>query len=162
MVEHKKLGRRVHILWHSWEIFAEFPIVLHKWLSMLATRQKNFQRREAVKWSAQLIHEITNVSNPIYRAVDFWLDSILQGYITEFTVETITSNSEAERKFFQGPWRRYLLSINTWIKMLVYEKGILQLSNWVAYPEEGICHRWSAEKMGNGELICSHEVHNLE
>ena len=79
--------------------FAEFPIVLHEWLSILATRQTNFQRREAVEWSAQLIRELTIVSNPISRAVDFWVDSILQGYITEFAVETITSYSEAEIKF---------------------------------------------------------------
>ena len=73
-----------------------------------------------------MIHEVTNVSNPISRDVNFWLDSILQGYINKFAVETITSYSEAEINFFQGPRRRYLLSIKTWIKMLVYEKGILQ------------------------------------
>ena len=80
--------------------FAEFPIVLHEWLSRLATQQTNFQRREAVEWSAQLIRELAIVSNPISRAIDFWFDSILKGYITEFAVETITSYSEAERNFF--------------------------------------------------------------
>ena len=99
--------------------------MLHEWLSRLATWKKKFQRQEAVEWSDQLINELTNVSSPISRAIDFWVDSILQGYITEFVVETITSYSEAKRKNFQGPRRRYLLSINTWIKMLVYEKGIL-------------------------------------
>ena len=73
-----------------------------------------------------MVCEVTNVSNTIYRAVDFWVDSILQGYITEFAVEAIASYSEVEIKFFQGPRRRYLLSIRTWIKMLMYEKGILQ------------------------------------
>ena len=62
------------------------------------------------------------------RAVDFWEDNILEGYITKFVVNKITSYSEAERKFFQGPQRRYLLSIKTWINFHVYEKGILQLS----------------------------------
>ena len=82
-----------------------------------------------VEWSDQLVHEITNVSKPISRAVDFWVDSILQGYITMFVVEMITSYNEAEIKNFQGPQRRYMLSINTRIKMLIYEKGILQLSS---------------------------------
>ena len=91
----------------------------------MAIRQTNFQRREAVEWSAQLIHVLISVSNPISRVDDFWIDSILQGYVTEFAVEMITSYSEAERNFFQGPRRRYFLSISTWIKMLVYEKGIL-------------------------------------
>ena len=99
--------------------------MLHEWLSRLATQQTNFQRREAVEWSAQLIRELTSVRNPISGAVDFWVDSVLQGYITEFAVETITSYSEAKINFFQGPRRRYLLSISTWIKMLVYKKGIL-------------------------------------
>ena len=42
---------------------------------------------------------MTSVRNNISRAVDFWVDSILQGYITEFVVEAITSYSDAERIF---------------------------------------------------------------
>ena len=59
------------------------------------------------------------------RAVDFWVDGILEGYITEFVVDTITSYSEADQNCFQGPRSRYLLSLNMWIKILVCEKGIL-------------------------------------
>ena len=83
--------------------FADFPIVLHEWLSRLERRQTNFQRREVVKWNDQLIHEVTSVSNTIYRAIDFLVNNILQGYIIEFAVEAITSYSEAEIKNFQGP-----------------------------------------------------------
>ena len=83
--------------------FAEFPILLHEWLRRLATKQTKFQRREIVEWSDQLVHEVTSVSNFVSRAVDFWVDSILQGYITKFAVDTITSYSEDERNFFQGP-----------------------------------------------------------
>ena len=106
-------------------LFIEFPIVLYEWLTILATRKTNLRRQEVVKWSDQLVHEVTSVGNDISRAIDFWVDSILQGYITEFMVETITSYSEVEIIFFQGPQRRYLLSISAWIKMLSYEKGIL-------------------------------------
>ena len=109
--------------------FAEFPIILDEWLTRLATRQTNFQRREVVEWSDQLVHEVTSVSNAISRAFDFLVDNILQGYITKFAVDTITSYSAAKRIFFQGPCRRYFLSISTWIKMLIYEKGILWLSS---------------------------------
>ena len=56
-----------------------------------------------VEWSAHLVYEITSVSNPISRDIDFWVDSILQGYITKFAVEMITSYSEVEINFFQGP-----------------------------------------------------------
>ena len=41
------------------------------------------------------MHEVTSVTRIISRAVDFWVDSILQRYITEFVVEAITSYSEA-------------------------------------------------------------------
>ena len=61
--------------------FAKFPIILHEWMSILERRQKNFQRREAVEWSDQLVREVTIVSNIIFRAIDFWIDSILQGIL---------------------------------------------------------------------------------
>ena len=54
------------------------------------------------------MQEVAQVSNPISIAVDFWIDSILEGYVTEFFVEAITSYSEVERQFFQGPRGRYL------------------------------------------------------
>ena len=72
---------------------------------------------------------MAQVSNPISRAVDFWIDSILEGYVTKFVVEAITSYSEVERQFFQGPRGRYLMYINLWIKILLYEKGISQLND---------------------------------
>ena len=32
-------------------LFVEFLTILHEWLLILVTRQKNFQRREGVEWS---------------------------------------------------------------------------------------------------------------
>ena len=77
--------------------------MLHECFSRLARRQTNFHRREIVEWNHQLVCKVTSVSNTISRDVDFWVDSILQGYITEFAVEAITSYSDVEIKFFQGP-----------------------------------------------------------
>ena len=122
------LGRYIYSDIHE-IFFAEFPIVLHEWLSRLETRRKKFQRREMIEWSAQLVCEFTSVSNPFSRDFVFRVDGIFQGCMNEFAVETITSYSESEINFFQGPRGRYLLSINTWIKMLVYEKDVLQLSS---------------------------------
>ena len=58
------------------------------------------------------------------RALNFWKDSILEGYIIEFVVDTITTYSEVEWNFFQGPRGRYLSYLKTWIKMLVREKEL--------------------------------------
>ena len=79
--------------------FAEFPILLNEWLSRLVTKQTKIQRRETIEWSDQLVPEVTSVSNKISRVVDFWVDSILKGYINGFVVDTITSYREAERNF---------------------------------------------------------------
>ena len=55
------------------------------------------------------------------------MDSILEGYITEFAVDTNKAYIEAEREFFNGPRGRFLLSLQLSIKMLIYEKGILKM-----------------------------------
>ena len=59
--------------------------------------------------------------------MEFWVDSIIEGYITEFAFDTITSYSEAERKKIRVPQSRYLSSLKTWIKMLICEEGILRM-----------------------------------
>ena len=58
---------------------------------------------EINEWSNQLVYEVTSVSNFVSRAVYFWVDSILQGYITKFAVDTITSYREAKRIFSKDP-----------------------------------------------------------
>ena len=60
-------------------------------------------------------------------AVKVWFDSILEGYITEFTIDTNKSYSEVERELFNRPRGRFLLSLQLSIKMLVCEKGILKM-----------------------------------
>ena len=55
------------------------------------------------------------------------MDSILEGYITKFVVNTNKYYSEAEREFFNGPRGRFLLLLQLSIKMLVCEKGILKM-----------------------------------
>ena len=66
-----------------------------------------------------MIEQLKRVRNPMSRDVDFWIDNILEGYITEFFVDTITSHSEVERNFFQGPRGIYVLSLKMWIKMII-------------------------------------------
>ena len=73
--------------------------MLHELLSKLETQQRNFQGGEPTEWNPQLIQQLKSVRNPVSRAINFSVDSILQGYITEFVVDTITSYSEVERNF---------------------------------------------------------------
>ena len=63
-----------------------------------------------------------NLDNPITRVVDFWLASVLEGFVTEFVVDQRKSFSEDERYFFKGYRGKYLRSLNLSIKMLLHEK----------------------------------------
>ena len=48
------LGRYLYMNIHE-ILFSEFPIVLHEWLSKLATQKRNFQGGELTEWNPQLI-----------------------------------------------------------------------------------------------------------
>ena len=74
-----------------------------------------------------LIRELQETNNRESPAVEAWLDSILEGYINVFVVDTNKSFSEAEREFFNGPRGRFLLLLQLSIKKLVCEKGILKM-----------------------------------
>jgi len=104
--------------------FVEFPIIFHEWLSRITDRKNCFKGDQSTRWNPVLINRLKIISNSIYRAVDYWFDSILGGYITEFAVDTVKSYSAAEREFFQGPRGKFLNSL-MWTKMLLCEKGVL-------------------------------------
>ena len=70
-----------------------------------------------------MVREITTVSNTINTAVDFWVDSILQGYITEFSIELIALYSEANFFFPRTPKKIFV--IYQYMDQVVYEKGIM-------------------------------------
>ena len=89
------LGRYIYS--YIYEIlFFEFPIMLHECLSKLETQQRNFQGGEPREWNPYLINRLKRANNLVSRAVDFWVHSILEEYINEFVVDTITLYSEAE------------------------------------------------------------------
>ena len=50
-----------------------------------------------------------------------------EGFITEFAVDQRKSFSKAEMYFFKGYCGRYLNSLNLSLKMLLYEKGVLDI-----------------------------------
>ena len=75
----------------------------------------------------ELIQTVKNLDNPIMKVVDFWLASVLEGFVTEFAVDQRKSFSEAERYFFKGYRGKYLRSLNLSIKMILHEKGTMDL-----------------------------------
>jgi hypothetical protein len=62
-------------------------------------------------------------------AVDFWLDNIVVGFITEFAVDTTKSYNIEEKDLLRGPRGRYIISLYTSIKILLYNKGVMKMSS---------------------------------
>ena len=53
--------------------------------------------------------------------------SVLEGFITEFVIDQRKSFSEVERYFFKGYRGKYLNSLHLSLKMLLHEKGVLDI-----------------------------------
>ena len=81
--------------------FVTYGNELYKWLSKL-TDQSIFRKKRNIVWTPELIQTVKSLDNPITRIVDFWLASVLEGFVTEFAVEQRKSFSEVERYFFKG------------------------------------------------------------
>ena len=62
--------------------------------------EKKFQGEEPKEWTRQMIQWLKKNRNSIFRVADFWVDSILGGYITTIIIDTIKSYSQVEREFF--------------------------------------------------------------
>jgi hypothetical protein len=53
----------------------------------------------------------------------------MAGFITEFAVDTAKSYSAAEQEFLRGPIGRYIRSLYTSIKILLYNKGVMTMES---------------------------------
>ena len=116
-----------HIFIELHEIFfVTYANELYDWLSKVTDKHVLKKKRDII-WTSKLIHTVKSVDNPLSRAVDFWLVSLLEGFITEFVVDQRKSFSEAERYFFKGYRGKYLNSLNLSLRMLLYEKGVLDI-----------------------------------
>jgi hypothetical protein len=69
------------------------------------------------------------VNNKFTHVVDFWLEGIVAGFITEFTVDTVKSYNAVEQDFLHVPQGRYIRSLYTYIKMLLYNKGVMAMDS---------------------------------
>jgi hypothetical protein len=54
------------------------------------------------------IVQLQQLNNKFTCTIDFWLDSIVAGFIKEFAVDTVKSYSVAEQEFLKGPRGRYI------------------------------------------------------
>ena len=75
--------------------FGTIHIELHQWLSRLAERRMDFQVRLFPAWTPARVNLVKHVNNEISRVVDFWTTRTLEAFVTEFSIDTSTSFSEA-------------------------------------------------------------------
>jgi hypothetical protein len=62
------------------------------------------------------------------RAIDFWVNTTLEGYIIEFAAENHQYFSWAEVDFKKDARGRLLREIPLWIKVFLMEEGMLTIS----------------------------------
>ena len=106
--ENKSLRRSTEA-WLQKHIFTDIHAIffatcgneLYDWLSKL-TDTSIFKKKRNIVCTPELIQTVNNLNNPITRIVDFYLASVLEGFVTEFAVEQRKSFSKAERYFFKG------------------------------------------------------------
>jgi hypothetical protein len=70
---------------------------------------------------------MNSTSNPTTHVVYFWLDNILGGYITKFSIDCTQSYNVTEREFFKGLRERFMKLLGTWINMLLCEKCMMKM-----------------------------------
>jgi hypothetical protein len=72
---------------------------------------------------------LERVNNKFMRVVDFWLDNITMGFITDFVVDKTKSYVVVEKDFLKGPRGRYIKSLFTSIKILLHDKGMMTMES---------------------------------
>ena len=84
-------------------------------------------RLRPAKWTLEVIQRLEQTYNSISRVVNYWLKSLLDGFVTEFAVDTLKAYSEVSCYFFKGYRGKYLKSSSMSIKKLLCEKGKLRI-----------------------------------
>ena len=112
MSDKQWMQRYVYTEFHE-ILFGEFLIILTEWLEILVENTGRHKTAAPRNWPPELVRQLNYVSNPLTRAVDFLLYSILGGYIIEFVVDCIQSYIFTERDFFKGMCGRFLKLLNT-------------------------------------------------
>ena len=75
------------------------------------------------------ILQLQQVNNKCMRVIDFWLDSIVSWFITEFAVYIVKSYNATEKDFLKGPRGRYIRSLYNSIKILLYNKCVMTMES---------------------------------
>ena len=96
------LDKYLYIEIHE-NFFCTFSIELYELITKLADDQGRWRLDDPIKWTLELVRRLEASKDKITCVVNHWLNRIIGGFVTEFTVDTLVSYSEAEHCFFKGP-----------------------------------------------------------
>ena len=125
LTPHKYLDKYVFSNLHE-VFFYDFPHVLQEWLLRLKDNHPMNQIIQ-IKWNPVEITQLQQVDNKFTRTVDFWLESILAGFITEFAVDIAKSYNTIDKDFLKGPRGRYIRYMYTSIKILLCNNDVMTM-----------------------------------
>ena len=77
--------------------FVTFMHELQEWLARLVEFQTCWKDDQVTQWTPKLIQRLEKAEKTITRMVDHWVDSVLGGFLMEFTIDQFVSYSEAEQ-----------------------------------------------------------------
>jgi len=95
MSKEEWLNRYLHTKEHN-KFFFSFPCKLCESLAKLADGQGMWKLDKPIMWTLELMRRLKGLENKIVRDVDYWIDSILGGFINKFAIDTFVSYSKDE------------------------------------------------------------------
>jgi hypothetical protein len=109
--------------------FGEFLIILTEWLERIMENVGRYRAEALRNWTLELIRQLNTISNKVFHEVEFWLNSVLGGYIIVFSIDCTQYYSVTEREFFKGTHEIFLNTLSTWIKMLLCDKNVMKIES---------------------------------
>ena len=69
---------------------------MYEWIAKLADSQGRCRPDKPIVWTLELVHRLEASEDKVAHIVDHWLDQIIGGFFTEFTIDPSVSYSEAK------------------------------------------------------------------
>ena len=111
--------------------WGKFLEELYNWLRRLQVKTlQGGQRKVCRKWTHVNLVALHQLDTDLTRAVDFWVQSTLEGYIMEFAAQCQQSFSKVEDIFRSGLRGELLKEIPLWIKALMVDEGLIEFHKY--------------------------------
>jgi hypothetical protein len=108
--------------------FCDFLHFLQQWLLSLKDNHLTNRIRQLDRNHVEIM-QLPRVNNKFMCTTDLWLDSIVAGFIIEFVVDTAKYYNATKKDFLKGTRGRYIRSLYTSIKILLYKNNVMTMES---------------------------------